>query len=237
MQNVIITHKERGETPYACLKRMRTLHNIPLDVPMTYAGRLDPMAEGVLIILVGDECRNKDAYTNLDKEYEVEILFGVATDTHDVLGLITDTKPNSIPTVTPTIYIGKFSQEYPAYSSKTVNGKALHQYAREGEIPPELPVRDVEIYTLTILSTWQKTREEVLQDVIERIQAVEGDFRQDDIMSRWKELPEGTYHGISVRVSCSSGTYMRSLAHRMGKDIGIPALAYSITRTRVAEYK
>ncbi len=65
---VIITHKAAGETPLATLERTRIERGIAPNFPMTYAGRLDPLAEGVLILLVGDECKKKDQYLGLDKE-------------------------------------------------------------------------------------------------------------------------------------------------------------------------
>ena len=57
-------------------------------------GRLDPLAEGVLLILIGDECKNKEKYLGLDKEYEVAIIFGISTDTGDALGLATKEVPS-----------------------------------------------------------------------------------------------------------------------------------------------
>jgi tRNA U55 pseudouridine synthase TruB len=57
------------------------------EIKFAYAGRLDPMAEGQLLILVGDTCKERDKYLNLDKEYEFEILLGLKSDTKDLLGL------------------------------------------------------------------------------------------------------------------------------------------------------
>ncbi len=65
--NLIIAYKELGETPLECLERMRIKHNIGQNTPMTYAGRLDPMADGLLIVLVGEECKKKDTYLGLNK--------------------------------------------------------------------------------------------------------------------------------------------------------------------------
>jgi len=59
---------------------------------MTYAGRLDPLAEGLLLVLTGEECKNKEKYLGLDKEYEVDVLFGFATDTYDILGKVLSAK-------------------------------------------------------------------------------------------------------------------------------------------------
>jgi len=80
--------KEYRRNSSRALNRTRKLEQIDAKTPLTYAGRLDPMAEGVLIILVGDECKKKQKYLGLDKEYEIEVLFGLETDTQDILGVI-----------------------------------------------------------------------------------------------------------------------------------------------------
>ena len=85
--NVIIAYKNIGETPLECLERHRKERSIDKDIPMTYAGRLDPMAEGLMILLVGEECKNKDKYLGLDKTYEFKILVGFSTDTYVFLSL------------------------------------------------------------------------------------------------------------------------------------------------------
>ena len=81
MKKVIVLNKKEGETPLESLENFRAKNKKYQDVKMTYAGRLDPMASGVLLVLAGDETKNKEKYLNLDKEYEFEILFGFATDT------------------------------------------------------------------------------------------------------------------------------------------------------------
>lgn len=85
---MIIANKEIGETPLECLERARLSNCIAENMPMTYAGRLDSLATGKLLILVGEECKDKEKYLGLDKEYEIEVIFGVGTDTCDALGLI-----------------------------------------------------------------------------------------------------------------------------------------------------
>ncbi len=91
--NPIILYKKEGETPLECINRSKEEGAIPKDVKATYAGRLDPMAEGLLIVLVGEAVHEKEKYLKLSKEYEVEVLLGMSTDTGDVLGEIQDTKP------------------------------------------------------------------------------------------------------------------------------------------------
>lgn len=242
----IIVNKKKGETPLECLERVRLAEKIDPKTPMTYAGRLDPMAEGVLIILVGEECKNKEKYLGLDKEYEVEIVFGIATDTFDALGIIASVKnedlvKNNEKFVTFSSYVGKHIQAYPAYSSKTVNGKQLHEYARAGELPNEIPTKEVEIYSIQKLEEKEITGREITEQVIKDIKLVKGDFRQEEIIKGWENFAEKysnkKFKIVKVKVACSSGTYMRSLANRVGKDAGTGAIALLIKRISVGEYK
>jgi tRNA U55 pseudouridine synthase TruB len=89
----IVLQKKRGETPLQVLEAWKKdyikEHPDFVNVPMSYAGRLDPMAEGKLLVLIGDECKKQDTYTKLDKEYVVELVLDVKTDTGDVLGFPT----------------------------------------------------------------------------------------------------------------------------------------------------
>ena len=55
---MILVNKQIGETPLEALEKVRREHGFDANLPMTYAGRLDPMAEGLLIVLVGEECKN-----------------------------------------------------------------------------------------------------------------------------------------------------------------------------------
>ena len=82
-----IIWKNLGETPLEALTRLREEVSIPSDVPMTYAGRLDPAAEGFLIVLTGEECKKKETYSSLTKTYMAEILVDVSTDSYDLLGI------------------------------------------------------------------------------------------------------------------------------------------------------
>ena len=150
---VHVLWKRVGETPLECVERFRGEHTELLGVPLTYAGRLDPMAEGVLVVLSGEAIVRKDEYLGLPKKYTVEVLWGVETDTLDVLGLVSEkfSKDVSIPTgesVTDFLgtQVGKINQKYPAYSSKPVEGKPLFQWAREGRLGEIIiPEHEVEI--------------------------------------------------------------------------------------------
>lgn len=247
MGKLLILNKEIGETPLECIEKFKALNIEYRILPMTYAGRLDPMAEGVLLVLVGEECKNKDKYLGLDKEYEVEVLFGFATDTYDVLGKVLRRETSEeVKIQTSDVweqlqkFKGKFVQEYPAYSSKTVDGVQLHTLANKGELPDEMPTKEVEIYDIEMLEEREIDSKTLLEEIKNRISKVKGDFRQNEILCLWQEslkYSSGKYQVIKIKVKCSSGTYMRSLAHNLGTKLGVPALAYSIKRIRVGEYK
>ncbi len=238
MRNVIISNKLIGETPLECLERVRNEEKIGEKVPMTYAGRLDPMADGVLVILLGEECKNKEKYLGLDKEYEVEVLLGVETDTYDVLGMIRKVDIEKQKEIQVEKYVGKFNQEYPLYSSKTI------KQARSGEEIEEIPTKNVEIYSIEKLGERIVKGNVIAEVSINKIDKVKektrGDFRQDEILEDWQyfaqEFGNASFKIIKIKVECSSGTYMRSLAERMGKEAGVGGIAYSIRRVRVGEF-
>jgi tRNA pseudouridine55 synthase len=252
----IILDKKIGETPLECLERFRaskiTAGFVEFsDTPMTYAGRLDPMASGKLLILTGEDCKRKQDYLGLDKEYEVEILFGIDTDTYDILGRISrvDASPSPIAErfgKATQKYVGTFRQAYPAYSSKTIDGKQLHTHAREGTLPDEseIPRRAVTIYSIEKMEERKIFGAEIARTAIDRISKVTGDFRQAEIIRDWSEfgISDRALHArslfsvIKIRVVCGSGAYMRSLAKNIGTDIGVGAIAFSINRTKIGEF-
>lgn len=227
MEKVLKLYKELGETPLACLERFRAEHPEYGSVKMTYAGRLDPMAEGLLIALVGEECKKKDEYLGLDKEYIFEVLFGVQSDTYDILGIpnLSQFKRIRVKTGTEN-FIGKRIQEYPAYSSRTF------QMARDG-VDFEPMTKEVEIYSLEQIEEREISASVVLAEISRRIALVQGDFRQEEILSAWGNLlgtSSETFRIVKFKINCSSGTYVRSIANQMG------GLAYSIKRTMVGSY-
>jgi len=251
IKNIILINKKEGETPLEALEAFRVKNHNYKDLPITYAGRLDPMASGVLILLAGEEAKAKEKYLALDKEYEFEILFGFATDTYDVLGKIeSSARPclaekelSKLISTNLKYFTGKFIQKYPPYSSKTVKGKPLFEYAR-GDITVEAPEREVVVKMLKLIKIRKIKREKLLENIEKRINKVKGDFRQKEILKLWrKELKSNlktapdTFSVASLKIKCGSGTYVRGIANSLGEKIGIPALAFSIKRTRVGKYK
>ncbi len=245
-QAVLILDKKRGETPLECLNRFKKDNPEYKDDKMTYAGRLDPLASGLLLVLVGEECKNKEKYLGLNKEYEVDVLFGFATDSYDVLGKVVNVIDDLVVVDVNykkilTNFLGKFSQKYPAFSSKTVGGEPLFALAKSGGISEdEIPTKDVEIKSIELLNERSISKSDLEKFVKDSIALVSGDFRQEEILEFWNEAIKNTgqkeFKVISIRVSCTSGTYMRSLANEIGKKVAVPALALNIKRTKVGDY-
>lgn len=249
MEQILNLYKERGETPLARLERFRKTHPEYKNVPMSYVGRLDPMAEGVLIVLAGEENKKRNSYLNLDKAYTFDVLFGFATDTYDVLGLLTDALTRaSHRSVNPTLLIeyisqmqGTHTQKYPPYSSKPLEGVPLFVKARKGELNVfDLPEHEITVHEMVLSGMRRISETDLLTNIKEDISRVHGDFRQKNILTVWEEhlriLYGLSFDIASITIRCSSGTYVRSIANELGEKMGIPALAYSIVRTKVGPW-
>ena len=245
IKKIIIVNKKEGVTPLEALELFRAKHKEYKDLPITYAGRLDPMASGVLILLAGEEAKKKEEYLGLDKEYEFEVLFGFATDTYDLLGKVTQISHGLFEGFEGAIksnlkyFTGKFTQKYPPYSSKTVKGKPMFEYSRN-DIAVEAPEREVNVKSLKLIRMRIIKSQKLLGDIEKRIKKVKGDFRQKEIIKLWQKNlknSEAKYAIAYFKIKCGSGTYVRGIANSLGEKISIPALAYSIKRTRVGKYK
>ena len=257
MNPYVVLHKEVGQTPLQCLETYKAAHERLWGVPMAYAGRLDPMAEGKLLILIGDECKVQEKYHSLDKEYEFEVLFGAASDTADVLGLISTCTVPSIEKSALKKAIKKLEGHvelpYPHFSSKTVQGKPLHVWKLEGKINEiQIPTKRSHIYTLDLTQLRTIAAQEVYVHASEKIEtipkvtderkALGNDFRRVDVRLSWDTFinnvePEAPYYIASFTCIASSGTYMRTLAELIANELHTCGLAYSINRTKIGRYK
>ena len=247
VKKVIVLNKKEGETPLEALELFRSKNKEYKELPMTYAGRLDPMARGLLLVLAGDETKNKEKYLGLDKEYEFEVLFGFATDTYDILGKILSKDNTNIiakdleKKIKDNLlkFKGKFVQKYPIYSSKTVKGKPLFAYGRSGE-EVEIPEREVEVKNLKFITLTKVKASKLVADIEKRISKVKGDFRQKEILDLWNKSlstnKEEIFYIASFKTKCTSGTYVRGIANSLGEEMGAPALAYSIKRTKIGKF-
>jgi tRNA pseudouridine55 synthase len=244
MLEILKLYKNLGETPLECLMRYKEEHPEYKEVKMTYLGRLDPMAEGLLLVLAGNT-RDKEQYLSLDKTYEFEVLWGFKSDTYDILGIVSGEgivpqKLESKMSLLLKKIQNKKTQEYPPFSSKMFGKDFLKARGLNVE-GVELPERSIKIFDITHIHTRSITGREILRDVTERIGKVTGDFRQEEILGTWQNAlitrPNEFFLISKFRADVSSGTYIRGLAHEMGKLLKSGALAWSIKRTRVGKYQ
>lgn len=180
------------------------------QVKVGHTGTLDPWATGLLVVVVGKATRLSPYFTGMSKCYDVEILLGSVSDTHDITGEVTPAPPGAtaVSAISNTDidamlsnFVGTYSQRVPAYSAVQVGGQRLYKLAREGNAPAEadLPVRPVTINSIT---------------------------RTD----------AGDVPGqIAFRVDVTKGTYIRALARDMGDALGCGALCASLRRTTVGD--
>jgi len=245
MKAVLPFHKRRGETPKEALERLVDERPELKGETLSYAGRLDPLAEGLLLVLVGDANKEREKYLSLTKKYIFEVLFGWSTDTYDIAGILEKTSDKRVDTLMLMEGVAQFEgehvKEYPPFSSKPVGGKPLFWWAKEGRLSEiTIPTRKVEITSAQLLKKKTISGDELYNLVHKSIGSLTGDFRQDRILSCWEANMRNTYNKeydvAVIEVECGSGTYMRSLASELGEYVGVPALALKITRTEVGEY-
>jgi tRNA pseudouridine55 synthase len=211
MNGVLIIDKPAGVTSHDVVNDVRRIVHVRR---IGHAGTLDPFATGVLVVLVGRATRLAQFLTGLEKEYEAVIRLGFATDTGDKTGKpIETTQPNNGPWNATQIEAalqslrGEIDQVPPMYSAKKQAGQKLYELARRGEEVERKPVR-------------------VCIHEFEPITRA-GDLLKDNL--------DGTFD-FEVRVVCSSGTYVRTLAEDFGKKLGVGAHLAELRRQRVGDF-
>ena len=149
---VINVYKEPGYTSFDVVAKLR---GILKQKKIGHTGTLDPMAEGVLLVLLGQATKLSDMLTAKEKEYEAELKLGITTDTEDIQGNVLSEKPVSVSKEQIKeafmSFVGTYPQIPPMYSAIKKDGKKLYEYARAGiEIRRE--AREVTVYSLDIRS-------------------------------------------------------------------------------------
>ncbi|MFN2530253.1 MAG: tRNA pseudouridine(55) synthase TruB [Pyrinomonadaceae bacterium] len=214
MQGILIIDKPPGFTSHDVVARVR---HILHERRIGHTGTLDPFATGVLVLLIGRVTRLAQFFSDADKEYEAIIRLGFATDTSDRTG-------SRLPDAVGQIHnVGLWSEQEienalaslrgyidqvpPMFSAKKRGGRKLYELARRGEEVEREPVRVC----------------------IHEIQPIKpgGKLVKDNL--------DGTFD-LQVRVVCSAGTYVRTLAEDFGKRLGIAAHLAELRRTRVGEF-
>ena len=203
MQGILIINKEKGYTSQDVVSKVKKILNIK---KAGHTGTLDPMATGVLPVLLGNYTKLSKYLIKHDKIYEVKLKLGEKRDTGDSEGKIIDTKevPRDIfkddkIKVVLNSFLGESEQIPPMYSAIKINGKKLYEYAREGkEIVVE--TRKINIYEINLININKETLE------------------------------------IKFEVKCSKGTYIRSLCEDISKNLRTIGYMSDLKRTNVDRF-
>jgi tRNA pseudouridine55 synthase len=204
MNGVLVVDKPSGPTSHDVVGRVRRAIGTRR---VGHTGTLDPLATGVLPLVVGRATRLAQFLSADDKEYLADVRFGVATTTYDALGSETpgvagderEHGPVDLSSLDRALdeFRGTYLQTPPAFSAKKIAGKPAYELARAGQAPELTPV-------------------EVTVSAIEVVEAGDCDVR--------------------LRVVCSSGFYVRTLAHELGQRLGCGAHLAALRRTRAGSF-
>ena len=194
MEGILLVDKPTDHTSHDVVARLRGKLRMKR---VGHAGTLDPMATGLLIILVGKATRVSQYLMSLDKEYEGTIELGKVTDTQDAEGEVLETIP--VPAFSEAdilaavqTFLGDQYQTPPMYSAVKIDGVPLYKSARKGEEVEREP-RFIRVMS------WEITR---------------------------FALPR-----LDFRLRCTKGTYVRTLAHDLGRKLGCGAHLAALRRT------
>ena len=164
MNGVLVINKPKGFTSRDVVNKVSNLLGTK---KIGHTGTLDPIATGVLVLCIGSSLKLVELLMNHDKEYVARVRLGIETDTLDITGNVVKKDYSNTISRDDVIkvlcqFVGKIKQQVPAYSSVKVQGKKLYQYARNNEVV-ELPIRDVEIYSLELLDFDNNNQEFVIR--------------------------------------------------------------------------
>ncbi|HUI29133.1 MAG TPA: tRNA pseudouridine(55) synthase TruB [Candidatus Acidoferrales bacterium] len=203
---IIPVYKPKGVTSFEVVRILRReLSKVsPERKPekIGHAGTLDPLAEGLLIVLTGNKTKLMNEFLKLDKEYLATFRLGATSKSHDLETELVEQTPHvslSEEQVRDALkkYIGKIEQIPPEFSATRINGKRAYKLARRG-VKFELKPKIVSITEL--------------------------------------DVEEFAAAHLKVRIVCSSGTYIRSLARDIGRDLGCGAVLEELIRIRIGSY-
>lgn len=202
MDGIIIINKPKNCTSHDIVQKAKKV----FCEKVGHTGTLDPMATGVLPLLIGKGTLCSKYLINHDKIYEVQLTLGVKTDTADSEGSIIEEKKvpqeafrkERIEEVLET-FLGKQEQMPPMYSAIKVKGKKLYEYARKGQVV-EVQPRPIEIYEIKLLKINQKEKQ------------------------------------IEFQVACSKGTYIRSLCEDIAERMGTVGYMSKLNRVQVGDF-
>lgn len=208
LNGAILVNKPIGLTSRDVVNQIKS--KLPKGVKIGHTGTLDPMVDGLLVVVIGSATKLINRLQAHRKTYTGEITFGFATATEDLEGDVVESKQIEQPIDNQLIIEaaktmeGVIEQVPPLYSAVKVNGKRLYEYARNNQ-EVERPVRSVEIYHFAI-------NDQSVYDEVKKTQTV------------------------SFEAEVSSGTYIRTLAYDLGQKIDYPATMTKLTRVDADGY-
>ncbi len=202
MDGILIINKPKQYTSHDVVAKVKKI----CGEKVGHTGTLDPMATGVLPLLLGQGTKLSKYLINHDKTYIATIQLGKKTDTLDSEGSIleeriVDGKLLNKENVQRVLecQIGKQIQTPPIYSAIKVNGKKLYEYARKG-VEVEIPKREIEIYNIELLDINEKDKT------------------------------------IEFKVHCSKGTYIRTLCENIAEKLGTIGYMKELNRVQVGQF-
>jgi tRNA pseudouridine 55 synthase len=206
---IVLLSKQSGMTSFSSLWQVK---NALGTKRIGHTGTLDTFAEGLLVVMTGHLTRLVSRVTDCDKEYEALVVFGSETDTLDPDGRTVAEGPlpdlNTVQSMLPE-FTGRIMQTPPAYSAVHVDGKRASDRIRDGETVA-LPPRPVTIHSTEILGTFK--------------------------ISGGSASGSDPVASVVLRISCSKGTYIRSLARDIALACGSRAHLGALRRTRIGPF-
>ena len=175
--DILLVHKPVGISSFDVVRKLRRILGIK---KIGHAGTLDPLARGLMIVGIGSGTKKMTKYLKLPKVYIAEILVGKSTTTGDLEGEVVkekfvgkgDLKKNDIEDTVVGMK-GQHTLEVPLYSAIKVQGKALYKYAREGQTPPYIPEKEMNIMNIQLLDAYHSGDNHIVQV---RIQVSSGSY-------------------------------------------------------------
>ena len=232
-------YKPVGITPYQLTLKIKEKY--PKIKKIAYVYRLDPMAHGEILILTDDTCKLTNYYVKLKsyKIYEFSVLFGVKTDTLDILGNILENnicnfnlelilkEKNSL--------VGEYFQEYPIYSSKTINynGKMTPLWKLKNKIK-DIPKKRVNVEYIKYINHKIYSKTQIVNLVIQRLNLVTSkNFNTKEFINQWKLIKNNNYLVVYFVSKVSSGTYIREISNQIGKKCNYNSINLNIFRKNI----
>lgn len=253
-KNIIPVWQDIGYSTHWITKHIGELKN----TKATHTGTLDPMACGVILVLVGEERFNKEKYTESTKTYEFEISFGIDTDSYDSMGMIKKTLEDDFkyPRITEIRKIlrtfkGEYIQRVPLFSAIKYKGRRLFQWGHEKDAMGtkvdikidinDLPKKKGYIHGIKLIDFKKENLLGFVSNTIHKLEGIDGDFRQERIIKRWKQYLHTIDHDqkittIKIHVETTRGIYIRSLANDICNKLDTSGFVSSLVRTKNGKY-